>query len=122
MAKSIEQIEREECRLKFLQVLYDAGHALRAKTVRSVLDNLNCSLTWDDFMRHVEWLVSEQAIHAFPSDLRDDMTNVERAKYVSKMKRASFDSPECAQMMLRIRSLGRHHIEGNAAIIGVAAP
>lgn len=120
--KSIEQIEREECRLKFLQVLYETGSALRAKTLRNVLDTLNCSLTWDTFMSHVEWLVSERAIHAFPPDLEDDMNNVEQAKFIAKIKRASFDSPEASQMLVRIRSLGRHHIERNEVIKGVALP
>jgi len=122
VGKSIEQLEREECRLRILQILYDAGNALRAKTVRKILDDLSCPMTWDTFMRHVEFLVSELGIRAFPASLANDMNNVEQAKYIRMMKGASFDSSEVSTMMLRIRSLGRSHIEDNATILGVAKP
>jgi hypothetical protein len=120
MPKSIEQIEREECRLRYLQVLYEVGNALSAKSVRRMLDNLGCPLTWENFMRHVEWLVSEGGIRAFPATIERTLNDVEQAKYVKMMKTASFDAPETSLMMLRIRSLGKHHIEGNAVIMGVA--
>jgi hypothetical protein len=38
------------------------------------------------------------------------------------MKRASFDSPDASKMLLRIRSLGRNHVEGTVEILGVAKP
>jgi hypothetical protein len=121
--KTSEQLYREEVRLKMIQCLYESERPLRAKTVRSLLNDFNLPLTWEDFMRQVSWLVSEQLIHCFPDDLAEQRNEVESRRYVSSCLQMGFDSKDAGRILLKIRSKGRHYIEGNEdGVKGVAKP
>jgi hypothetical protein len=121
--KTTDQIYREEVRLKVIECLYESERPLRAKTVRSVLDGLNYPLTWEDFMRQVSWLVSEELIRCFPDDLTAERNEVEMRRYVNLCLQTAFDARESGKILLKIRSKGRHFIEGNEdGVKGVAKP
>jgi len=123
MAKSPDQLYMEDARLKLIQILYESEAPLRAKTVRSLLDSFNYPFTWEDFMKQVSWLVSEQLIRCFPDDLSEERNEVEARKYVNLCLRTSFDSKESGKILLKIRSKGRHFLEGNEdGVKGVARP
>lgn len=123
MSKTPEQLYREDARLKMIQVLYESEAPLRAKTVRSLLDNLNYPLSWEDFMKQVSWLVSEELIRCFPDDLNEERNEIETRKYVAYCLRTSFDSKDTGRILLKIRSKGRHFIEGNEdGVKGVSHP
>lgn len=104
-----------EERRALLQVLYEAGSAMRAKSVRSVMSQLGASVFWSTFMGHVEYMTEEDVIRCYPADgSKRKLTDIEQAEYVAKCKRLSYDAPECETVMLVIRQKGRHFMEGNA--------
>ncbi|HEX8091457.1 MAG TPA: hypothetical protein VF762_21565 [Blastocatellia bacterium] len=119
--KGVKQVETEETRRCLLVVLYEAGSALRAKTVRSIMDSLNSSTSWDDFLAQAEYLAGEELVRVFPADAESELTDVQQAKYIGTCKRMSFDSPEAGKIMMRIRQRGRRFMEGNDdSVVGVA--
>lgn len=119
--KNAEQIQNEEIRRCLLVVLYEAGSALRGKTVRSIMDSLNSSTSWDDFLKQGEYLAGEELIRVFPADADSELSDVQQARYISTCKRMNFDSTEAGQIMMRIRQRGRRFMEGNdSSVVGVA--
>jgi hypothetical protein len=123
MPKTLEQLWIEDARLKLIQVLYESESPLKAKTVHRVLDQFNYSFTWDDFLRQVSWMVSEELIRCFPDDLAEERNEVDARKYVGLCLRTSFDSREASKILLKIRSKARHFLEGNEdGVKGVARP
>jgi hypothetical protein len=121
--KTLSQIQTEETRRCLLVVLYESGSALRAKTVRSIMDSLNSSTSWDDFIHQLEYLAGEELLRAFPADTDHELNDVEQARYLATCKRMNFDSPESGKIMIRIRQRGRRFIEGNdGSVVGVAKP
>jgi hypothetical protein len=123
MPKTLEQLWLEELRLKFLQILYESESPLRAKTVRSLLNQFNYPLDWQAFMRQVSWLVSEELIRCFPSTLKAERSEPESRQYVNYCLHLSFDSPDANNILLKIRSKARHFLECNEdGVKGVATP
>lgn len=121
MIKRVGQIQTEETRRCLLIVLNEAGSALRAKRVRSIMNELNAPTTWDDFLRQVEYLTGEDLIRVFPAGENQELSDVQQAKYLALCKRTQFDSFEAEEIMLAIRKRGRHFIEGNDdTVVGVA--
>ena len=121
MIGRINQIQNEEIRRGLLVVLFEAGSALRAKTVRSIMDSLNYSTAWEDFLEHVEYLAGEELIRVFPNGTEVELNEVQQAKYIAQCKRTNYDSPESEKIMLRIRQRGRRFMEGNdLSVVGVA--
>jgi hypothetical protein len=109
----IKQAHNREIRRCLLQVLYEAGSALRAKSVRSIMSDLGTSVFWSEFLDHVEYLAGEELVRVFPAGARQELSDVEQAQFIADCKRLRFDAPECETVMLRIRQKGRHFIEGN---------
>ena len=119
--KSMVQIQQEEDRRALLVVLCEAEDALRARTVRSIMEMYGAPTTWETFMSHVGYLAGEELLRVFPSGTRTELSPVDQAQYIALCKRASYDSAEANQMLLRIRQRGRHFMEGNAPDVkGVA--
>ena len=119
--KSLSQIQTEEMRRCLLVVLMESGSALRAKTVRSVMDNMNHSTSWGDFLSQCDYLAGEELIRVFPGEADQELTDVEQAKFLAVCKRTTFDSPDADKIMIRIRQRGRQFMEGNDdSVKGVA--
>ena len=111
----------EETRRCLLVALYECGSALRAKTVRSIMDAMNHPTAWDDFINQVEYLAGEELVRCFPAEAESELTDIEQAKYLAVCKRTNYDSPDAEKIMLRIRQRGRRFIEGNDdSVVGVA--
>src|SRR5262249_17426947 len=109
-------------RRTMLEILYDAGAPLSALMVRSVMDGLNHPTTSESFLGCIEYLTGEGLLCVYPvTNSSGELTIFDQEKYLSVMRRASYDSPEARQMMLRLRQTGRRFLEGNEpAIKGVA--
>jgi len=109
----IAQIQQEQTRRALLLTLYDHGGAIHAQTVRVVIDGLNYSTTWENFLAHIEYLAGEELLAAFPAGCIKEMQEMEQAKYLTLVRQSSFDSEEARSLCLRIRQRGRRFIEGN---------
>jgi hypothetical protein len=117
----IAQIQIETSRRAMLEVLSDAGSTLHAQTVRSVMDGLNHSTTWESFLNCIAYLVGEGLICVFPVDGNAEMTIFEQERYINLLRQASYDSQEARLMMLRLRQPGRRFLEGHEPTVkGVA--
>ena len=104
-----------------LVVLYEAGKAIRAKLVRQIMDDLNASTTWDDFVSQLEYLAGEELIRVFPVGADHELSPVEQARYLSLCRRIQWDTPEASCVLVRIRQRGKYFLEGNASDVrGVA--
>ena len=114
--------QAEEERRCLLQILYESGTSLRAKRARSIMSELGYAVFWSVFMRHVDYLASEELIYCFPAGASSgEPSATEQAKFIGQSLTLSFDAPECDTVMLRIRQRGRHFLEGNDSTVkGVA--
>ena len=120
--KSLAQLRQEQMRRAMLDVLNDAGAPLNALTVRTVMDGLNHSTTWQTFLNCIGYLAGEGLLCVFPITCSTgELTIFDQEKYLDLMHQANYDSPEARQMMLRLRQDGRRFLEGNqAGVKGVA--
>jgi len=110
--KTAFQIESEIIRGVFLQALYDAGKAVRAKTVRAVLAQMYGLVEWADFILQAEYLVGEQLIRVFPVE-QDASDEIEPAQYLAMCKRMTAASPDAMKIGMQIEQRGRRFVEGN---------
>ncbi|HXU07664.1 MAG TPA: hypothetical protein VN743_01615 [Blastocatellia bacterium] len=108
------QRQKEEERRHILKWLYEAGKALRAKSVRHALSDLGvCSMLWRVFAEHLDYMAREEVIRVFPAGTRNELSEVEQAKFIEQVKSMRYDDAESETVMVRIRQKGIHFIEGN---------